>query len=256
MAMNVYKMTCLTNLHMGSGDVNYSVIDLEVERDPVLGEPTMNATGIKGALRDACEKVFDEATVNAVFGDTSTGTYKFFQGDLIARPIRVSEGNGSYTLATTKEMVDSFTSKLCAFGIGWLKEEAPLPDLNENEETVLCKKDFKSVEGLPAEQADCTILDKLIGDNWTLMRQKQLVDIDLPVQAHNVLDASGTSTNLWYEENVPHKSIFYMIVSYPDGEESCIIDKLLEKQPVIQFGAGATTGNGYIQMLKVGGETV
>lgn len=256
MAINIYKMICLTNLHMGSGDVNYSVIDLEVERDPVLGEPTINATGIKGALRDACEQVFDADTVKTVFGDTATGTYKFFQGDLIARPVRVSEGEGAYTLATTKEMVDSFMNKLCAFGIKWLQEKGELPKLDQDKETVLCGKKYRSVEGIPAEEAENSLLKELIGDNWTLMRQKQLADIDLPVQAHNILDASGMSTNLWYEENVPHESIFYMMVSYPDGEESCIIDKLLEKRPVIQFGAGATTGNGYIQMVKVGGEMV
>ncbi len=256
MAINVYKMTCLTNLHMGSGDINYSVIGLEVERDPVLGEPTMNATGIKGALRDACERVFEASKVNEVFGDTATGTYKFFQGDLIARPVRVSEGDGAYTLATTKEMVSNFTNKLRAFGIEWLQGKGELPELAPDEETVLCGKEYCSVEGIPAKKSENSLLEELIGDNWTFMRQKQLADIDLPVQAHNVLEMNGESINLWYEENVPHESIFYMMVSYPDGEESCVIDRLLEKQPVIQFGAGATTGNGYIQMVKVGGETV
>lgn len=55
MSAKLYRLTCLTNLHMGSGEANYEVIDLEVERDPVLGEPTMNASGVKGALRDFCK---------------------------------------------------------------------------------------------------------------------------------------------------------------------------------------------------------
>ena len=42
----------MTNMHVGNGDVNYNIIDNEVEKDPVTGYPTINASGVKGALRE------------------------------------------------------------------------------------------------------------------------------------------------------------------------------------------------------------
>jgi CRISPR-associated protein Cmr4 len=51
----LYKIECLTNLHVGSGDANYSIVDNEVEKDEVLGSPVIHASGVKGALRDFAE---------------------------------------------------------------------------------------------------------------------------------------------------------------------------------------------------------
>ena len=36
-----YKIDCLTNLHVGSGEVNYNIIDNEVEKDAVTDEEKM-----------------------------------------------------------------------------------------------------------------------------------------------------------------------------------------------------------------------
>ena len=47
----VYKITCVTNLHVGSGEANFDVIDNTVEKDPVTELPTINSSGVKGALR-------------------------------------------------------------------------------------------------------------------------------------------------------------------------------------------------------------
>ena len=56
--MNVfaYKIECLTNLHVGSGDLNYNIIDNEVERDAVTGYPIVHASGLKGALKEHFKK--------------------------------------------------------------------------------------------------------------------------------------------------------------------------------------------------------
>lgn len=52
MIAKLFKVECITNLHVGNGDVNYNIIDNEVEKDPVTNCPTMNASGIKGAIRE------------------------------------------------------------------------------------------------------------------------------------------------------------------------------------------------------------
>lgn len=52
MASYLVTLKCLTNMHVGNGDVNYNIVDNEVEVDPVTGYPTINASGVKGALRN------------------------------------------------------------------------------------------------------------------------------------------------------------------------------------------------------------
>lgn len=262
-----YKLTCLTNLHMGSGDVNYNVVDLEVERDPVLGEPTMNASGVKGALRDHFDSLsrgeyIDRETVLSIFGSdtnekdedekkkgTRQGTYHFLSGDLIARPVRVSSGKPSYVLATTPELLKHVGRKLAAFGLTDLFVEIP-----DAEETgVLTGADCTEIEGITAKHVECRPLENFLGANWALMSPKQLAEIDLPVMAHNVLE-NGISKNLWYEQVVPHESVFGLLIIAPEGDND--FEDALGADAVVQFGAGATTGNGFIKLEKLNGRDV
>ena len=66
----IVKMKCLTNMHVGDGEENYSIIDKMVERDPVTKYPTVNASGVKGALREFCQKKYPSQTcgINDIFG--------------------------------------------------------------------------------------------------------------------------------------------------------------------------------------------
>lgn len=256
-----YKLTCLTNLHMGGGDVNYDVIDLEVERDPVLGEPTMNSSGVKGALRDFCEKTLSEKDVTYIFGSKGSGSNKgnfiFLSGDLIARPVRVSEGSGSYVLATTPELLENVGTKLAAFELTDLNTTlTTLPD--KAEDSVWMNPDCVGIEAVEGRKVKnlqnetlISTLTNLLGKNWAVMTPEQLRSVDLPVLAHNVL-SDGISTNLWYEQVVPHKSVFGLIIAMPD-DSSELNDKFQAavNNKVIQFGANATTGYGLMKVEKV-----
>lgn len=251
-----FRVKCLTNLHMGGGDVNYSVIDLEVERDPVLGEPTMNASGVKGAIRDFCEARAgkDSEQVKFIFGSRGSGgqpgSYSFFSGDLLARPVRISGGEGAYVLATTPELIGHFVEKATALGVTGL-DQSPLPAPRAG--NVLCGRGCVEVEGLPATKSEtpCTLLEQLLGtDNWALMTTDDLFAIDLPVQVHNLL-ADGDSKNLWYTQVVPHESVFGLLISGPDGDAQ--LEELLGAEPIVQFGGGASTGNGYARLEQVVG---
>jgi len=262
MRIEFYRLTCLTNLHMGSGNTNYSVIDLEVERDPVLGEPTMNASGVKGALRDACEEKAKACmeedkkekklkTIEKMFGSKENGdipgSCKFFSGDLLARPVRVSKGKGSYVLATSPGQLKYVIGKLNAFGIGDLKEE-DIPRIEESE-TVITGQDCGEIEGIRAVKMPCKLIERLVGtENWVLMPDEYLHSISLPVLAHNVLK-DGKSNNLWFEEVVPHQSIFGLLIGYPDNTDISL-ESLLDGDLIVQFGAGASTGCGFIKMQK------
>ena len=58
---------------------------------------------------------------------------------------------------------------------------------------------------------------------------------------------------MWYEEVVPHKSIFYFAVvdstSEPENLLEVFTDSVREK--IIQFGANASVGYGLCKVIKV-----
>ena len=69
MKSTFYKIHCITNLHMGSGDINFNVIDNEVERDPVNNWPVMFSSGVKGAMRDHFRNLgADRSVIRELFG--------------------------------------------------------------------------------------------------------------------------------------------------------------------------------------------
>ena len=44
----IYQVRCLTNMHVGSGDTAYNIIDNEIEKDPVLNNTAViNPSGVK-----------------------------------------------------------------------------------------------------------------------------------------------------------------------------------------------------------------
>ncbi len=243
MRLNVFRAKCITNLHVGNGDVNYNIIDQEVERDPVTGLPIINASGVKGALREFFEKKLDKNKINEYFGndegDSTQGTYKFLQADILFRPLRVSaDGNRSYVLATTAEIISDFS--------------AMIKGLNGNiDGTDGLKETDQSIEiegGAPIK------LYKAEG-KWRLFTDKEIAIVDnfdkfdLPVIARNVLDDNGISKNLWYEEFVPHESVFGLIILTPD-EMDPEFKKALTSE-AIQFGGNTSIGYGLMNIREV-----
>lgn len=257
----VYKVECLTNLHVGNGDINYSVVDKEVELDLVLGTPSIYSSGVKGALRDYFEElvksnVIDAKVVNAVFGDPdekTKGSYKFLSADLIARPMRVSTGKVSFVNVATKEMVDHHLNLLESLDEelykGIYADTDAVPELNGFDFITSDKVDITEIEGYPVgEKKDSALLTKLIGSNWALTSSDTFRAIKLPVLARNVLSDGGKSENLWYEEVVPHKSIFMLTIITP-GDEN-LLDKQLDGA-VVQFGGNASIGYGLTKITKI-----
>ena len=98
MAAIIVNLECMTNMHVGNGDVNYNIIDNEVEKDPVTGYPTINASGVKGALREFFNGDSElRQYVSTLFGadkagDTTPGQLKVLCADMIARAARASSG--------------------------------------------------------------------------------------------------------------------------------------------------------------------
>jgi len=240
MIAKCFKIECLTNLHVGNGDVNYNIIDNEVERDSVTNYPTINSSGLKGALREhfnakGCEFIRD---VFGDEGDMSQGKIKFLSANMLARPMRVSDGDSPYFLVTTKKAVELLNKLVSEFGLNFDKISLSLNGKAE-------------IEGI-----ECSLTDSLnpLGlDVAAVMEDKEFSNMPLPVVARNKLE-SGKSVNLWYEEIVPHESVFtFFIIANDDSKDLvCKLTEEIKKEP-IQFGGNATVGYGLCKVTEIGG---
>jgi len=224
----VFRLQALTNLHAGSGDSFYGAVDKLVQRDPATRRPTIHSHSLKGALREYFEQKSSPSFVEHVFGSAVSGDanaamqgrYRFFSADLLAIPVpdeNVSS-NTAFKLTTTERVWLDFFKKLQMLGGRNLEEESLKTAL---------KKD------LPAFFLDEAKFSE--------------ASEELPVVARNQLD-NGESKNLWYEELVPHQSVFGFIVQAErkeliDAELNEFVEKL--NGQVLQIGANATVGYGY-----------
>lgn len=230
MAAIIVNLECITNMHVGNGDVNYNIIDNEVEKDPITGYPTINASGVKGALRE----YFNSDTnlrphVSALFGadqagDTTPGQLKILCADMLARAARASSGKSAYYLITTQTAIDKYIDNCKIFlGKDVACERKPA-DANEAAEGFQLK-----------EKID------LDGKSLYVLSEEIFRKIELPVMARNKLD-NGISKNLWYEQVVPHESLFSFAVL--GTKENLDIFKKAVDGKVVQFGGNASIGYG------------
>lgn len=248
-----YKIECLTNLHVGSGEVNYNVIDNEVEKDAITGLPTIHASGVKGALRDALSKTYSADDIKKIFGapgqenEAAGGSHKFLDAILISRPMRVW---GDTTMASvsvvTPDSVNSFLKKMTAFNANPFGIDTISEIVFGNNSFLHTCDDTITVENEPTAKlnakaiAEFSCLKAVIGDKVAVTQRFD--DYDLPVMARNCLQGTG---NLWYEEVVPHGSILYFGVIYPDNSAE------LNFPDVVQFGGNASIGCGYTKITKL-----
>ena len=257
MGIFAYKIKCQTNLHVGSGDLNYNIIDNEVERDPVTGYPVIHASGLKGALREHFSGKMDDDDIRDVFGQKpgedkiKAGSYKFLDARLLARPMRTSGQAGSVMVVSEKS-VNDFIRFMNGFGITEFGTEFLSVDFS-GYSFLGCKKEMEieaEKTGTLNEKAKALLskISKLFGEEYTdnYAVVKDFNDYDLPVVARNKLD-NGISVNLWYEEVVPHDSIFYTVIITPDDEMLLKLDN----EDYIQIGGHASIGCGVTEFEKL-----
>lgn len=239
--MNAYivQLQCITNMHVGNGDVNYNIIDNEVEKDPVTNYPVINASGVKGALREYCEAKYKEQkeTIDKIFGkkekgDSSPGQVKILGAEMVAIPARASMGDNPFYLISTEraiarvnELSNLFINRDLTSGIQSLEDHSV------------------EIEGYaPKKSTSWKASEDAADKDIYIMNSREFEMIDLPVLARNQLD-NGISKNLWYEEVVPHDSIFIFPVISEDSDLLEDLAAYIDDQ-VIQFGGNASIGYG------------
>lgn len=270
----IYKIRCLTNMHVGNGDASYTLIDKQVQKDVITGFPSINSSSLKGSLRnflDPENKKND--TIKYIFGDEKEGIgkYKFFGASLLSIPVRsdVKPFFRATCPRIIKDFIDFIENFECnlEYSQDLKKVKRDLEKIKkvaeENKNSISILKEFNSdiketkmkVEGINAILKEALLLEdkrkieNIFGENLIIIDDKTFYEIvdALPVIARNKLD-NGESENLWYEEVVPRESRFYFGVIL--GEECQDEFKKITKQAV-QIGGNATIGYGYCDIQSI-----
>lgn len=270
MEQAVYTIRAITNLHMGDIGSAVSIIDKSVQKDAVTEYPTIYATSLKGALRNAAAPYNAAQTQNeekidlkTVFGDTNAdgawkGKYRFNDAHLLFYPIRSDHrpyyltvspmlleqalqimeiAGNKYAIEIIKEFKKRETKKLY---VGSENGEVLVGNIsvgvNENADAVDAAKKLLGLFNIENEPGLLYLSDREMSEHLE----------QLPVIARNQLN-NGISANLWYEEFVPRKTVFLTLISRECEDTG--FDKML-KEP-FQMGANATVGYGLSVMQKV-----
>ncbi len=254
---DAYLITCITNMHVGTGGANYGVVDNLVQRDTNTNVPTINSSSLKGALREFFKNEWGENDdkLNYVFGPDSNrnssikgeeniGHYKFFNADLLVLPAR-SNKNPFYRV-TANMLIDPINSKSMAF------RDAELIANRYDYAQPTVKDENAKVEDWQANSDSNLKVNEHMGNDVAVFDKNTFKKLlkRLPVIARNQLE-NGESKNLWYEEVVPRESRFIFFVS-KTGEHADEFDKALQKN-VVQIGANTSIGYGYCTIKKITG---
>ncbi len=215
----IYKITPKTNLHAGSGDTEFGIVDKLVQKDATTGLPTIYASSLKGALREYFKVKINSAQINEIFGceentanntTATVGSFQFLAADILSLP---SPKNDSpfYQKTYCPSHILALNYKYAKLGY-----TITIPQGNPQNASSLFK-----------EAAD-----------------------NLPVIARNHLE-NGISKNLWYEQVVPHEAEFIVAVIYPEGFDFQRNFNQHVHNNMIQIGANATIGYGICLFEKL-----
>ncbi len=252
---SLFLIECITNLHVGSGDANYGTIDKLVQRDHVTGAPVINASSLKGALREFFEKSNLKDKVSYIFGSDDkdhpdAGKFIFTDANMLSIPVRCSFQQFAHAISRTDlEMINR--------KINLLTGAANFFNIPE-EENIFCSESRETPDKILAEDYEIPVSgsDIQVGHINKALHNLAILDDDkykslfkrLPVIARNSLN-NGISENLWYEEVVPHHSLFITSIIYTEDKKEIInqFEQELQKS-VIQIGGNSTIGYGLCKL--------
>lgn len=230
MNKSTWLIKAKTNLHVGDeSSTGYGLIDKSIQRDALTGLPCINASSLKGSIKEFCTyaKNLESEKLMTVFGNdkrkdknkeetSKKGTTLFFDAGLLFLPVQDDEC--LYKLAYCDEVLDKFISLSKLFGAKNITKDSVL--------SAYSSKELKKID---------------LFDNFKALCE----DDELPIIARNKID-NGESKNLWYEQILPAETVFYTFTQAPDT----ILEETINDE-IIQIGANATIGYGYCKFSKL-----
>ena len=271
---DLYMITALSNIHVGSGDINFGVVDNLVQKDIITSVPTINSSSLKGALREffSWNGNIDNAKIDYIFGppqkngkngkkESGRGMYKFFTANLLTVPARSSQK--PFFRVTAPMLLKEFLNSLELFKLDITQKkiiEGLIDNAAPEKEKPVIFEDLADViiEDLNAVYKSFDKINELksiLGCDVAIFHDDDFKELceNLPVIARNHLE-NGKSRNLWYEEVVPRQSRFYFIVAVPDSDDTKKIDKEFAdhlQKNLIQIGANASIGYGFTKIKRI-----
>ncbi len=282
MVVDMYKLQNITNMHVGSGGVNYGIIDNQVQKDEITNLPIIHASSLKGALREHFKKRGDNF-IEFIFGSspsdekneekeneskkekkdekkqTIPGALVFFEAFMLTRPVRSNVK--PYFNVTSPFIIKKLVSYLEEFGIlEDLKKELKsfYEEIKDAKAVIFENIEDVYLEDYKADFMQVSKIPSIFPENLAVLNDKAFQELSLPVVARNRLE-NGESKNLWYEEIVPKYSNFIFFIGrdndeYIDEEDRPKIKQFLnsfENEKLYQIGANKTIGFGICKIEKV-----
>lgn len=239
-----------TPLHPGTGSTT-GVIDLPVQRERHTGFPIIQASGLKGAMREVAERYWrkngdkgsNEIKINVIFGPENSdhaGSLAITDARLLAFPVRsLSE---VYVWVTCPSVINRLKRDGALISIDCLKSLPVLDpakgqalgisnnglnnplileeisfnlDTSQADNVTKCVKEI--VKLLPSNNTSDVhkaVRDKM-QKHLVIIHDKDfsyLVKTATNVSARIILSDKKTSENLWYEETLPPDCLFYTLL--------------------------------------------
>lgn len=284
MQASLFTITAQTNLHVGSGDANYGIIDKLVQRDTLTDLPVIHASSLKGAVlqhffrQDPLD--ISDGYIDEVFGgqnsdkkrrdkkarsDSKTGEFIFLQAQLLSLPVR--SNLRAYFRATSSRVLSELRQHL--LDVQLLQEDDSLAlaltqvARESEEQAIVLEQKHAGAHHLEDQRDVATklttvtgpgldALKSLLGDAAVVLSDDKFRSLadnhHLPVIARNHLE-NGQSTNLWYEQVLPRQTRFSCTVLHPAAPRLATdFDDRLTSMGLVQIGANATVGYGYCKI--------
>jgi len=274
----IVGMYCETPLHAGSGQA-VGIVDLPVQREKITNWPTIQASGLKGAFRNAYEEG-DGQNADDIFGTDKSGD----------QAGAISIGDARLILFPTRSSYAPFLWITCPAILRKLKRDGKIigkeypwtipavPEdkylgLEGNDKDIifedlmlsgggqLDKNIIKSIRELVPDDDfyNSSELEKylcLISDESFAI----LTETGTEVQARiELYDDTKTTKNLWYQELVPSNTVFYTVISMADArrekdeerKSGALLMKSLQDtlKEYVQIGGDVTLGRGWTRLV-------
>lgn len=268
----IYQIETISNLHVGSGETNQGVVDNLVQRDAITNFPVINASSLKGALRQHFLELsqqkdteINETFINHVFGSSinnkgrdtdnqKAGAYRFFDARLLSIPVRSDKS--LYLMATCPLVLKDFCETVRLLNISL--ETPNFSEIHVDESPIVLDAAYKDAMiediDMKTEYKQIQNFSLLTGTPSVLlsdiMFNRICDDNHLPVIARNYLD-NGQSKNLWYEQVVPRFSRFYFTIMVPDEDKEFDTFNTALTSSLVQIGGNASVGNGLCRLSGI-----
>jgi CRISPR-associated protein Cmr4 len=254
----IFKVKTYSPLHAGAGQ-SMGIVDLPIQREKHTNYPCVYASGLKGSLRDYCEKN-SPTIVDAVFGkedsNSAAGGAVFTDLKLLFFPVRSSKGCFKYV--TSLNIINRYNEFCDMLELPMSKiittntPASPVTTANFDQTQHILLEDFI----FPTTAATISLNGVSVNNVYIIPEDefKHLVTTATQVIARNQLNPNKTSNNLWYEEALPADTILYSFVKPSvanNGSLNNLKDTINEK--FVQIGGGETVGYGMCKIDILGG---